>query len=67
MVSYYSLSFSVLRAFFCDDDDDDDEAKERSERKFSSLCFFEFFTTREPTKEESEREREREESESERV
>ena len=49
------------------DDDDDDEAKERSERKFSSLCFFEFFTTQEPTKEESEREREREESESERV
>mgnify|MGYP001166991778 CR=1 FL=1 len=44
MVSYYSLLFSVLRVFFCDDDDDVDvddmRERESSERKFSSFSVF---------------------------
>ena len=48
MVSFYSLSFSVLvRAFCCDDDDDDDDDDEAErerklvrERKFSSFSVF---------------------------
>lgn len=56
MVSFYSLSFSVLRAFFCDDDDEnvDDDEDDEAERERESLiekillffCFFEFFTLR---------------------
>ena len=49
MVSFYSLSFSVLvRAFCCDDDDDDDDDDDEAERerklvrerKFSSFSVF---------------------------
>lgn len=58
MVSFYSLSFSVLSAFFCDDDDVDD--MKQSEREFREkillfFCFFEFLLTKR-----RERERERE-------
>ena len=56
MVSFYSLSFSVLvRAFCCDDDDDDDDVvddmkqreREFRERKFSSFSvILNFFFTK---------------------
>ena len=56
MVSFYSLSFSVLvRAFFCCDDDDENddddvEAEREREREFERensplFLFFEFFFT----------------------
>ncbi len=44
MVSYYSLLFSVLRVFFCDDDDDVDvddmRERERVQRENSPLFLF---------------------------
>ena len=40
MVSFYSLSFSVLvRAFCCDDVDDDVEAEREREREFRERKF----------------------------
>ena len=53
MVSFYSLSFSVLvRAFCCDDDDenDDDDVEAERERESSRekillfFCFLNFFS-----------------------
>ena len=46
MVSFYSLSFSVLvRAFCCDDDDedDDDDMKQRESFESSLLSAFSVF------------------------